>query len=192
MAFSTSQTTPHLSSNPPMSRRIVGMWLGRQQVQNPRVRPTILLGSLSLVVITETISWRLIDLFVGSSLALDAATVKALFGTEMIPPMPQYLFAGSGTAVAVIICCLILTEKLPDARWIQPLVATGQLALILYVAHIIVGMGILEVLGVLNNQTLSFSLMSAFLFCLFSILFSAIWRRYFSRGPLVWVMRQVA
>ena len=39
----------------------------------------------------------------------------------------------------------MLTQKYPDAKWTGPFIATGQLALTLYVAHLVIGRGMLEV-----------------------------------------------
>jgi uncharacterized membrane protein YeiB len=68
-------------------------------------------------------------------------------------------------------------------------VATGQLALTLYVAHVVVGMGVLDVVGRLENQTLPFVLLSAAIFCALAMLFATLWRTKFMHGPLEAVMR---
>jgi uncharacterized membrane protein YeiB len=60
-----------------------------------------------------------------------------------------------------------------------------------YVAHVIIGMGVLEALGLLENQPLSFAVGSAIIFCVVAVLFSVLWMKRFNRGPLEWVMRQV-
>ena len=38
----------------------------------------------------------------------------------------------------------MLTEKYPDAKWTKPFIATGQLALTLYVAHLVVSKWLLK------------------------------------------------
>lgn len=76
-----------------------------------------------------------------------------------------------------------------NAGWLQPVVATGQLALTLYVAHVILGMGFLELLGRLENQSIQFALCAALVFWLLAMLFAHYWRKRFQRGPLEWVMR---
>ena len=108
-----------------------------------------------------------------------------------MPPTPFYLVAGTGTALVIIALCLELTFRYPQARIFTPFVATGQLALTLYVAHVVVGMGILESLGRLENQTLPFAILSAFLFSVLAVVFSYFWRNRFRRGPLEWAMRQI-
>jgi len=170
---------------------LVGMLLGRQDMRNPRIRRKMFLFGLGTAFISECISWLIVSYLSTSSYALDMETVIALFGTEPMPPMPLYLFAGGGTAVAVIAGSIMLTEKYSSAGWIVPFVATGQLALTLYVAHVIIGMGTLDELGFLENQSPPFAIGSAVLFCVCAILFSHFWRKRFKRGPLEWVMRRV-
>ncbi|MBA6339357.1 DUF418 domain-containing protein, partial [Colwellia sp. BRX8-7] len=69
---------------------------------------------------------------------------------------------------------------------------TGQLSLTLYVAHVILGMGTLESMGLLINQTINFALLSALIFCICGIVFSVMWLKYFKTGPLEWLFRKVA
>ena len=159
---------------------LIGMWLGRQEVRDQLIRRRIL--------------WR-------SVLAAGSAEIFSLITTQLIPgeagiifgtdPMPLYVAAGAGTAIAVIMICLELTLRYPEARILNPLVATGQLALTLYVAHVVIGMGFLESIGRLENQTLFFATASAIVFTALSILFSYIWRQRYQRCPLEWGMRKI-
>jgi uncharacterized membrane protein YeiB len=107
--------------------------------------------------------------------------------------MPLYLLAAGATAVAVIAFCLLLCHRArPGSWWLQVLVATGQLSLTLYVAHVVIGMTVLEVMGRLENQTLAFAVPAAFGFFVLGALFATLWRRRFRRGPLESTMRRVA
>lgn len=85
----------------------------------------------------------------------------------------------------------MLTEKHPDVNWTRPFIATGQLALTLYIAHLIVGKGILEGLGLLENQTFPFAIGSAVIFCICAVMFSHFWKKRFERGPLEWGIRRI-
>lgn len=162
---------------------LIGMWLGRQEIKNTQVRRTILWVSVSVAAVAELLSFILVKLFPGES--------GVIFGTEPMPPMPLYIIAGAGTAIAIITLCLELTFRYPNARIFSPLVATGQLALTLYVAHVVIGMGFLEIIGRLEHQTLQFATISAIVFSVLAIVFSSYWRKHFQRGPLEWVMRKV-
>jgi uncharacterized protein len=68
---------------------------------------------------------------------------------------------------------------------------TGKLSLTLYAAHVILGMGVLEFMGLLVKQTINFSLFSILIFCIFGIVFNVIWLKYFKTGPLEWHFRKV-
>ena len=70
-------------------------------------------------------------------------------------------------------------------------IATGQLALTLYVGHLIVGGGVQKLLEVLENQTLPFAIGSAVIFCICAVMFSHFWRKRYERGPLEWGIRRI-
>ncbi len=167
---------------------LVGMWLGRQDMSNPALQKRILLVGVGLVCLAELASWLLIRTLTPGA---DSETIEFLFGTSPMPPMPLYLLSGGGTALVVITLSIMLTERFAAARWLEPFVATGQVALTHYVAHVIIGMGLLGALGRLENQTLTFAVGSSVVFCVAAVLFSVLWRKRFNRGPLEWVMRRV-
>ena len=169
----------------------VGMWLGRRNVLDPAIRKGIFLFATAIAVLTEATSWLLARYFSTHPHDIDAETVTALFGTAPMPPMPLYMLAGGSAAVAVIVLSVAVVERFPKARWYAPLLATGQLALTLYVAHVIIGMGTLQELGLLEDQTLPFALGSALIFCGCAVLFSYLWKKRFNRGPLEWIMRRI-
>jgi len=170
---------------------LVGMWLGRQDMSDSVLQKRILLVGIGVVCLAELVSWLLVHTFPANALGADSETVEFLFGTSPMPPMPLYLLSGGGSALVVIALSIMLTERFATARWLGPFVATGQLALTHYVAHVVIGMGLLGVLGLLENQTLFFAVGSAVIFCAGAVLFSFFWRKRFNRGPLEWVMRRV-
>jgi len=108
-----------------------------------------------------------------------------------MPPLPLYMIAGGSTACAVIAASVAVGERWEDSSWIRPLVATGQLARSLYVAHVVVGMGILQAIGRPSDQSLVFALSASAIFCAAGIAFSVAWRKHFAHGPLEAIMRAV-
>lgn len=74
-------------------------------------------------------------------------------------------------------------------RW---LAVTGELALTVYFAHVLLGMGILDEIGRLEDQTLLFALTSAGAFYVSAVAFSVWWRRSHRRGPVEWLMRRLS
>lgn len=58
-----------------------------------------------------------------------------------------------------------------------------------WLAFVLVGMGTLETIGRLENQTLPFALFASAAFCVAGVVFALLWRSRFSRGPLEAIMR---
>lgn len=171
---------------------LVGMWLGRQAVSEPQVRRNLLLGGLAAIILTEIASHFLTGWMLVRFPEANPTDIGYLFGTTPMPPMPLYLLSAGGTAVVLITLCLSFSQRFPSATWLlRPLTNTGQLALTLYVAHVVVGMGLLEALGLLEKQTLPLALASALLFCVAGVAFATLWCRFAKRGPLEWAMRRL-
>lgn len=170
---------------------LLGMIIGRLDMASSAVRRRVFGWGLAVATIAEVASAALIRLLSTDVGSVDRELVAALFGTEPMPPMPLYMLAGAGTASAIIAAAVVLGERFHDARWIKPFVATGQLALTLYVAHVVIGMGILEAVGRLEDQTLLFSVAAATTFSIAGIVYAHLWRKRFKRGPLEAIMRNV-
>jgi len=169
---------------------LVGMALGRRNLSEPAVRRRVFAWGAGAAVAAEGISYALVRALSRGASAEDRELIAALLGTEPMPPLPLYMIAGAGTACAVIAACVAVGERCAGAAWIRPLAATGQLALTLYVAHVVVGMGLLEAFGLLEHRTLPFSLAASAAFCAAAVAFAHLWRRRFARGPLEAVMRR--
>ncbi|MFT5144117.1 MAG: hypothetical protein ACI84D_002749 [Thalassolituus oleivorans] len=168
---------------------LVGMVLGRQDMRDRALRRRIFAWGVGVALTAEGLSWLLVrTLSPGASMA-DLEAIVAIFGTEPMPPMPLYMLAGAGTACAVIAASIALGERYDSAVWLRPFVATGQLALTLYVAHVVLGMGTLDAIGRLENQTLPFALLASIVFCAVGVVFAHLWRSRFKRGPLEAIMR---
>ncbi|MEM8961629.1 MAG: DUF418 domain-containing protein [Acidobacteriota bacterium] len=168
---------------------LVGMWLGRLDFHDPGVRRRLAVVGAVVVAATELLSWWLKGLITAAP-DVDPEAIH-LVGTSPIPPMPLYLLSGGGTAVMVIALVAMLTARFGDAGWMRPFIAAGQLAFTLYVAHVVVGIGLLEELDAGSDQTLSFALGYSALFCVIGILFAWAWRQRFRQGPFEWLMRRL-
>ncbi len=167
---------------------LLGMILGRQDMSSAVLQRRVFAWGAGVAAAAELVSW----LFIRAIPAGDPAEqeiILAIFGTGPMPPMPLYMLAGAGTACAVIAAMVALGQRCRDSAWLAPFVATGQLALTLYVAHVVIGMGTLEAIGRLNNQTLGYSLLASGLFCLAGVGFAHVWRKRAKRGPLEAIMR---
>jgi uncharacterized protein len=124
--------------------------------------------------------------------ALGLEDSVSVFGTAPMPPMPLYMLAASGTAVAGICTCAIIAQRWVGRPWINPLLATGQLAMTLYVAHVVLGIVPLELSGWLEGRrNVGTSTLCSVAFCIAAVAFAWAWRRRFTRGPLEMLMRRV-
>ncbi len=173
---------------------LIGMWLGQRNVHNPETRRKVFFSGIAVALISEYIPLVLIHHILWLVSGLSPANALRLIEAAriLLTPLltPIYFFAGGGTAITIVGGSLMLTERFPDAKWIKPFITTGQLSLTLYVAHLIIGGGLLKALGVLD-KTLPLAVGSAVIFCICVVIFSYSWRRRFNRGPLEWGMRRV-
>ena len=170
---------------------LFGMWLGRTDLRDRVWRRTLIIGSATVVAVTEVAAWVVVGMKGASLDDLDEQSWRWLFSVAPLPPFPLYVLAGAGTAVLVICGSIWLGEHLP-AKASEPLVSTGQLALTIYLAHVVVGMVALDVMGRLEDQTLAWAVLTSLVFCTAAIVGSWMWRRRFDRGPLEALMRRVA
>lgn len=170
----------------------VGMWLGRLDLTEARQRRRLAAIAMAVWAVTEGLSKMLVSYAQNTWVDVPGEDIRAILGTAPMPPMPQYLVAAGSLAVVIILLCLEISQRFGDVWWLRPLYATGKLSLTLYVAHVIVGMGILEAIGRLEHQSIIFAMESAAVFCVSGILFASLWLWRFESGPLEWVFRKVA
>ena len=170
---------------------LIGMVLGRRDMRSPVIRRRVIAWGVVAAMVAEVVSWLLVRTLSTGKAPADQETISAVFGTGPMPPMPLYMLAGAGTACAVIGASTAVGERFHHTVWLRPFFATGQLALTLYVAHVLIGMGTLEIMGRLEHQTLPFALFASAMFCVTSVLFAHLWRMRFARGPLEAVMRNI-
>lgn len=161
---------------------LFGMWLGRQKLDRPAVQTTLLLVGTLVAFLVEMVSRQLIEL----------PELGELMGTSPIPPGLFYMTAAGATACAVLGATLLLTPLITALRCDQILIAAGRMTLTLYVAHILIGMGVLEAMDLLNGQMSSLGIFAysvGFVAC--AALFALVWLRKFRHGPLETLMRLV-
>ena len=118
--------------------------------------------------------------------------LAAYLGTKSIPPGPFYILAGAGSACVVIGVLLKFWPQIERIRIAPLLTAPGRQSLTLYMAHILIGMGLLEEIGRLDGSLTAPQIFgNALLFCASSSLFALLWLQKFKRGPLESLMRRV-
>lgn len=173
-----------------------GMWLGRREMGDPRLRRRILVVAVLVAVAAEVVAaFNPIEygVVVKAPDRLGVSTgLRALLSAEALPPGPVFLLAAGGTAIALVMLCVEAGLRRPDILPVRWAAVTGRMALTIYFAHVLVGMGTLEAMGKLGSEPLWFALASAGVFVAAAVLFAVVWGRYLGRGPVERLMRRLA
>lgn len=167
---------------------LFGYWLGRQDLHDRSFVKKTFWRSVLAFVLIQGISAGAIAL-----LAAGDPEMEYILGVSPMPPLPLYMFNGIAIATAVISGCILLCEGREENRLVDALYKTGQLALTFYVAHVVIGMGGVEVFkpGSFGLHSIEFSMSYALLFSLACVLFAVLWRKYKQAGPMEWIMRKL-
>lgn len=171
---------------------LFGLWYGRQDLHNGVFLKKSLWVSAAVFISIQIVSTGLIY-FLSKGNPEAIASLTPVLGTDPMPPMPIYMINGISISILIISICILLAKRYENSRIIKALNKTGQLALTFYVAHVILGMGIIEEMGSLKlgEYSIGFSISYAFLFSLLCIVFAQIWLNYKKSGPLEWLMRKL-
>jgi len=171
---------------------LFGYWFGKQDLHNNKfVKKTFWISAVIFISIQVLSYFSILFLSAGSQKT--AFELTEIIGTNPMPPLPIYMFSGISVAFAIISACILIAKKFENSFIIDALNKTGQLALTFYVAHVIIGMGIVEAINPskMGNYAIEFSMIYALIFSLFCIIFAVFWRKYKQSGPLEWIMRKL-
>ncbi len=171
---------------------LLGMSLARMALNNPKTRIRLLkISSITWLSVEAVLIVARILTDNGASIGLSPDEAGAMLSSSIIPPLPHYMVSASASAVMVLVVCLMLADRFSKTPWIRWLKQTGQLSLTLYAAHVIIGMGILEELGMLPEPNIMWALISAVIFSILGVLFSVLWLKRWRQGPLEWCFRKL-
>jgi uncharacterized protein len=171
---------------------IFGYWFGKQNLDdNAYVKRMLIISSITFVSIQILSHYSISFLSEGSQEA--AKELTDILGVHPMPPLPVYMFNGVAIAFAIISACILLAKRFENNIVIDALNKTGQLALTFYVAHVIIGMGVIEAINPsqVGNYSVEFSVGYAIVFSLLCVVFAVVWRKYKKSGPLEWLIRKV-
>jgi uncharacterized membrane protein YeiB len=169
-----------------------GYWFGKQDLHNNKFGKKIFWISTLLFISIQVVSKITIKVLSERNQET-ALELTEIFGTQPMPLLPIYMFNGIAIAFSIISACILIAKKFENSFIIDAFNKTGQLALTFYAAHVIVGMGIIEILNPskMGNYSVEFSVVYAIVFSLLCMLFAVIWRKHYNAGPLEWVMRKL-
>ncbi|MEK5437485.1 MULTISPECIES: DUF418 domain-containing protein [Paenibacillus] len=174
---------------PWLSFFLIGMWIGRKGWLSKEHRSKLLIYSLSGTIVFEFLSFFLIK---WASPVLGNEAAHYLFGTKPMPPTMLYVLSGICSAMAVIAICLYVVDKFDQSVLTQALISTGQLSLSHYIGHVVIGLGLLHTTGYLENGSLVFAMAYGSLYFIMAIIFSHMWRKWMTRGPVELLMRKLS
>lgn len=157
-----------------------GMAIATLQLREWRTQGLLLICGTALVAVSVGLS-QLTSTFLGP-----------LSSLKPIPPGPFFVMGGCGTAMAVIGLCLLAFESRLLSKAFSVLLPAGRQTLTLYIAHILLGMGTLEAMGLLGAGTIESALLATLAFLLIATIFCWFWARHFANGPLEALMRKLA
>lgn len=171
-----------------------GMALGRMQLHRSSTRRPAMVVAAGLFLVSWLVSSQLSGIAdarpIGEQAARWFEAPESFFGLSSMPPGPFYVLSAASSSAFIIALCLEVTDRPIPPRWIEPFAATGQMALTIYLAHVLVGIPDLDTLS--EPLPLTVPLRRALLFCGGAILVSWLWRKRFRHGPLEWAMRSLS
>ncbi len=171
---------------------LFGYWYGKQDLHKGKFVKKTFWISLIIFISIQVLSFISISLLSEGNQEV-AKELTEIIGTNPMPPLPIYMLNGIAVAFSTISACIIISKRFESSFIIDALNKTGQLALTFYVAHVIIGMGIIETIdpNKMGNYSIEFSVIYAFVFSLFCVIFAVIWRKHKEYGPLEWIMRKI-
>lgn len=173
---------------PWLSFMLLGLVLARSALATRRFQWRLLIIGLLTWMGAEGLSVGLLEATQASD-----PDLAALLTTEPVPARPLYILAGSGFAMTLTAACLLLCAPLRKIGLVSLLAPAGRQTLTLYIAHILIGMGLLEEMGLINSGLDAAStLMLSLGFILTSVVYAWLWSRRFKRGPVEALMRKIA
>lgn len=179
---------------PWISYFLLGMWLGRLNWQDFKVKRNIFLVGLLLFSIVHVLR------FFAEKEFFDDFWTKYI-QAEYFPPFLPFVLVTMGFALMVIPFCMFIGEKFSTSKISLALQKTGQMTLTHYVFHLTIGMIGMAFLtgknytGLLEDEPPTgaiYIFLYAFSFYIVSVLFSILWFKKFKNGPLELLMRKIS
>jgi uncharacterized membrane protein YeiB len=170
---------------------ILGIWLGRLDWSASDTPRKVITWGLAMVMASSAVSFGILNwLGAHPQPGLDRATANALFGLQSMPPLPIFLLNAVGCALLAIGASVAVERRWKDVWPVSALAATGRMAFTWYMAHIVLGLGGVIVLGWTKTSPWR-ALGAATGFFAIAVAVSVWWRRHFSSGPLEYMLRSV-
>ena len=167
------------SLTPWMAFLLWGMWLGRALVHDRDAIRRLAPAAFVVFAVVELASWAL------------SAHFGALFETNPLPPVPLYVVSAAASATALLGVGEWLARRHGETLFVRVLAHGGQVALSMYILHVVVGLGPFDVwyqLGCLSRAQV-FAWWAVFSYV--ALLAAHRWRLRFAQGPFELLYRAI-
>jgi uncharacterized membrane protein YeiB len=172
---------------------LIGIWLGRQNLENIRLQKKILLFAALGVVFAEVFAWLVENVLITDSTIEIIPLLIFFLDTSPFSSSILSVFSAAGTALLVIVMSIKVAKKAGASKWLKPFLATAQMSLTLYIVHIAIFQLIQMIVGQGEiNSRLEVAWISAAVFCILAIPFANFWVNHFGRGPFEKILRWVS
>ncbi|MDN5696535.1 MAG: DUF418 domain-containing protein [Rubrobacter sp.] len=154
---------------------VFGMWLGRRDLQATRLKFSLLVGGVVVTAAAASAS------VLASTPPLDPESQAWSFLLSSEPHSQAFIWmaGATGSACAVLGLLLLAADVAPRLMW--PLAATGQLALTIYVGHIVA----MHLTGdLLEREQIAEAAITVAVFMAAAVALSVAYRAVFGQGPL--------
>ena len=158
---------------------LVGLWIGRRDLTSAWVRWGLLVLGIAIAVAAALAADWLAVVFHRPLEGPGGLGFADLLTDEPHSQMPLWMLGSIGSACAVLGGMLLLADWLPRMTW--PLAATGQLALTVYVGHLLLLDAYPELL---RSETVPEAFFTVGVFMLLVAVACTFWRAVLPRGPL--------
>ena len=169
-----------------------GFWFGKQDLQDDSFLQKAFWISASTFVALQILSYVSI-LWLSAGDDQTASALRDIIGTHPMPPLPIYMLTGIAIATVVLSASILIGKRFSTNKILLALNKTGQLALTFYVAHVIIGMGVIEAINPekMGLYPIEFSVGYALLFSFLCVLFASYWLPSRKAGPVEWLMKKI-
>lgn len=166
---------------------LFGLRLSRLNLANKSVQRGLIVKGAAYLLIAEVFARA-----IGVISNIKDEDLLVLLGVRPVPPGILYMIVGMASASLVTGLCLRLSSHFWFHRITAWLRLAGRQSLTLYIAHIFIGMGVMEAMGLEGDGSASLTLQASLLFLVGTILYARAWLLISRRGPLELLMRKVA
>lgn len=156
---------------------LAGIWIGRRDLSAPAIRWWLLGGGLAVAFAAAIVAEPVVTDDPGG--LANQVALSYLATDEPHSQMPLWMAGSIGSACAVLGGMLLITDRLTRSMW--PLVVTGQMALSVYVVHLLLLAGYTDVF---RRDGFPGAALSVGAFMLVAAVLCLLWRTALPRGPL--------